>query len=117
MSNHAPIDFEHLARYTLGDAELEREIIGLFIDQAPSTMARLAPAAASRDWHEAAHTLKGSARAVGAWRIAELAERAETADTDPISRLEIRERLAAAIEDTRAFIAQRNLPHPAPAAE
>jgi hypothetical protein len=25
-----PVDFEHLARYTLGEPELEREVLGLF---------------------------------------------------------------------------------------
>ena len=30
-----------------------------------------------KDWKDLTHTLKGSARAVGAWRVAEAAERAE----------------------------------------
>ena len=33
--------------------------------------------ASRKDWIEAAHTLKGSARAVGAWAIAECAQAAE----------------------------------------
>jgi HPt (histidine-containing phosphotransfer) domain-containing protein len=31
----------------------------------------------AKSWHAAAHTLKGSARAVGAWRAARAAEMAE----------------------------------------
>ncbi len=73
----APIDLDHLRRYTLGDARLELEILWLFIDQAPATVEALKRAGTSRDWVTAAHTLKGSARAVGAWRLAKLAEQAE----------------------------------------
>ena len=72
-----PIDLDHLRRYTLGDARLELEILRLFIDQAPATVDALKRARTSKDWVRAAHTLKGSARAVGAWRLAKLAEQAE----------------------------------------
>ncbi len=73
----APIDLDHLRRYTLGDVDLELEILRLFIDQAPTTLDALRRAQTSREWMRAAHTLKGSARAVGAWRLAGLAEQAE----------------------------------------
>ncbi len=72
-----PVDLSHLRRYTLGDRRLEVEILGLFIEQTPLTIAALQRAASDRDWVNAAHTLKGSARAVGAWSLAKLAERAE----------------------------------------
>jgi len=73
----APIDLDHLRRYTLGDARLELEILWLFINQAPATVDALKHARTGKDWVTAAHTLKGSARAVGAWRLAKLAEQAE----------------------------------------
>jgi HPt (histidine-containing phosphotransfer) domain-containing protein len=73
----APIDHAHLRRYTLGDARLEQEVLWLFIDRAPASVEALRRASSSRDWQVAAHTLKGSARAVGAWRLAKLAEQAE----------------------------------------
>lgn len=73
----APIDRAHLARYTLGDAALEREILELFLAHLPNTIRDLGLAATDRDWHMAAHALKGSARAVGAWRLAREAEAAE----------------------------------------
>lgn len=72
-----PIDLVHLRRFTLGDHDLEMEVLGLFIEQAPLTIETMIQAGSDREWQRAAHTLKGSARAVGAWRIAELAERAE----------------------------------------
>ena len=76
-SERSPIDRAHLARYTLADPRLEREILGLFVAQLPLTLEALRFAASDRDWRVAAHTLKGSARAVGAWQIAEIALEAE----------------------------------------
>jgi len=71
------IDLAHLRRYTLGDVRLELEILSLFIGQAPKTVDALKQARTDKEWVMAAHTLKGSARAVGAWRLAKLAEQAE----------------------------------------
>lgn len=72
-----PIDLAHLRRYTLGDVAIEREILDLFFAQMPETIAALRTAQTCRDARRAAHTLKGSARAIGAWAIAKLAEDAE----------------------------------------
>ena len=77
----APLDIFHLRRFTLGDRRLELEILNLFIDQAPLTIQALQNAGNDHDWLNAAHALKGSARAVGAWRLANLAERAERLGT------------------------------------
>ena len=67
-----PIDTEHLARMTLGDAGLEREVLAMFSAQAVrlnGALATLPPDAGAL-----VHTLKGSARAIGAFRVAEAAE-------------------------------------------
>lgn len=79
---HTPIDHAHLARYTLGDRALELEILDLFLDEAPRTLNRLKDLAATcpcdpKDWIAGCHTLKGSARAVGAAEVAAAAERGE----------------------------------------
>ena len=71
------LDIAHLRRYTLGDRGLEREILDLFVEQLPKTIVALKTAAVDRDWRMAAHTLKGSARAVGAHRLAMAAVAAE----------------------------------------
>ena len=76
-SADSAIDRAHLARYTMGDAALEREILELFVNHLPNTIRDLGLATTDRDWHMAAHALKGSARAVGAWRLARCAEIAE----------------------------------------
>lgn len=65
----ATFDRPHLIRYTLDNAELEREIIGLFVGQLPSIVAMLEEANSPEAWKMATHTLKGSAAAVGATGI------------------------------------------------
>lgn len=73
-----PIDFDHLGRMTLGERDLEHELLQLFDRQACMLMGRMrdgtAPLAAA-----AAHTLKGSARGIGAWPVARAAEMVELA--------------------------------------
>ena len=72
-----PIDVEHLRRMTLGDAVLEHEVLALFSAQAVSLVANLT--AIPTDAAAIAHTLKGSARAIGAFLVAEAAAQLETA--------------------------------------
>ena len=69
----AILDRAHLAHYTMNSPELEREIIALFLQQLPATIALLKTASSHADWKLATHTLKGSAAAVGAALINELA--------------------------------------------
>ena len=83
-----PIDIEHLRRMTLGDASLEREVLAMFSAQAVSLIAKLAGLPA--DAGALAHTLKGSARAIGAFGVADAAESLEAALSgggDPTSSL------------------------------
>jgi HPt (histidine-containing phosphotransfer) domain-containing protein len=72
-----PIDLDHLRRMTLGDAGLEREVLAMFAAQTVGLIDALAtlPAEAGA----LAHTLKGSARAIGAFAVADAAMRLETA--------------------------------------
>ena len=75
----APVIFDrtHLAQYTMDSPELEREIIGLFMAQLPDILYRLQNADSSADWRIATHTLKGSAFAIGACKIGDLAKKLE----------------------------------------
>lgn len=70
-------DRSHLAQYTMDSPELEREIIGLFVAQLPAILDRLQNVSSRDDWRIATHTLKGSALAVGAYKIGELAKKLE----------------------------------------
>jgi len=77
VPDDGPIDIEHLRRMTLGDASLEREVLAMFAGQAVSLIGALA--ALPSDTAALAHTLKGSARAIGALRVADAAECLEVA--------------------------------------
>jgi HPt (histidine-containing phosphotransfer) domain-containing protein len=72
------IDEQHLVRITLGDPRLEREILELFLRQATLILDRVATAPPTMAV-AAAHTLKGSARGIGVWRLAQAAELFEQA--------------------------------------
>jgi len=99
-----PIDRQHLARYTLGSPALEREVLGLFLAQLPLSIEQLRFAVTDREWQIAAHTIKGSARAVGAWQVGRLAYQAE--QTSGVEDDEDRERILAALEEACESIEQ-----------
>ena len=72
VPDDGPIDIAHLKRMTLGDAGLEREVLAMFAAQAVGLIGALA--ALPADAAEMAHTLNGSARAIGAFAVADAAE-------------------------------------------
>jgi HPt (histidine-containing phosphotransfer) domain-containing protein len=97
-----PIDLVHLARMTLGDRSLEREMLQLFVRQAAVLLDRM-EAADPDSVPSLAHTLRGSAQSLGAWRVAAAAEAVErAADDDALARA--RASLRAAVEETRSLI-------------
>ena len=108
----AVIDLAHLARMTLGERCLEDEVLALFDRQAAVLLARMGdstPAAVAAF----AHTLKGSALGIGAWRVAEAADAVEM-QACRSSAAEIAAavmRLAAAVDEAKAAIADRLRPH------
>jgi HPt (histidine-containing phosphotransfer) domain-containing protein len=101
-----PIDHAYLRRFTLGDRALEHEVLGLFADQAPTYLLHLMAAESDRAWFEAAHALKGSARAVGAWRVALLAKQAEAHTAESNGRSDIIDALSTALGEARSYIAR-----------
>jgi hypothetical protein len=98
-----PIDLQHLFRMTLGDHALEREVLALFDRQAGMLIARMdgvdPPCVAAL-----AHTLKGSARGIGAWPVARAAEAVEAAA--PAELKPAVAALAAAAEAAHAVIVE-----------
>ena len=65
---------------TLGEAGLEREVLAMFAGQAVRLIEALA--ALPADAAEIAHTLNGSARAIGAFAVADAAEAVAAAMRD-----------------------------------
>jgi len=99
------IDLVHLGRMTLGERSLEAEVLALFDRQADMLLARMMsaspPAVAAF-----AHTLKGSARGIGAWRVGEAAQAVEAATCSSVAAdlAQAVEQLAAAIREANAAI-------------
>ena len=98
----SPVDFAFLAAQTFGDRALERDVLRLFVAQAKCvvpSLINLAP----RGRADAAHLLKGSARGIGAWRSAVLADAYEAADD--AGRKRLLPSLVAAFEQAAVAIA------------
>ncbi|MGI9382705.1 MAG: Hpt domain-containing protein [Methyloligellaceae bacterium] len=106
FASRRPIDLVHLARYTLGNRTSEHEVLELFRKQSKLYLQRLKEAAGEHAWRNAAHTIKDSARGIGAWRVAKVAETAETLDHDELTAKQgqIMEALSAQIDEANAYI-------------
>ena len=105
-SGERPIDLVHLARMTLGERSLEREVLELFDRQATLLLGRMQSAPGTA-LPSLAHTLKGSARAIGAGRVARAAETVEVIGVVDEAALQCAlATLGAAIDEARAFIAE-----------
>ena len=102
------IDTEHLSRMTLGELSLQREVLALFDRQADMLLPRIrlgAPAMAAAS----AHTLKGSAVGIGAFKVARAVEEVEQAQSLEIRDAEIGaavDTLAAVLDEAKAEIAR-----------
>ena len=99
------IDTAHLARMTLGERDLEREVLALFDRQANMLLPRIragAPALAAAS----AHTLKGSASSIGAFRVARAAEAVEQASRETAAIAAAIDMLAAMLDEAKAEIAR-----------
>ena len=76
------LKYDYLNEITGGDAEFIAELLGDFVSQTPELMEQIATAVAQGDavtLGKAAHTLKGSARAIGADEFAAIAFELEQA--------------------------------------
>ncbi len=107
MSDEPFLDTGHLARATFDDRELETELLDLFRDQCRRLAPLMAGDGPGAERREAAHTLKGAARAIGAARLAAVLERLETAlaaDAPPLPALAD---LAAALGPTLKAVEAR----------
>jgi HPt (histidine-containing phosphotransfer) domain-containing protein len=96
-----PVDLVFLARQTGGDRALEEEVLSLFSKQAAALGEELRSQATDASRKQSAHTLKGAARAIGAFELAECASRIENnpSKAGPVTEL-LRE-----VETVRDYIA------------
>jgi HPt (histidine-containing phosphotransfer) domain-containing protein len=69
------VDFAYLEGFTAGDRQVISEVLALFLQQAEGWTVSLR--AADPGWGDVVHTIKGSARGIGANALAEACARAE----------------------------------------
>lgn len=91
------IDLNHLNQYVGGDPDLTAEIFGMFGQQVEMWGRMLTVDADDETWEAVTHSLKGSARAVGAMGLAALCEKAEGLSGEG-NRLGLREKAVQDIE-------------------
>jgi HPt (histidine-containing phosphotransfer) domain-containing protein len=99
----APVDMVHLARQTFGSAELEREVLGLFVQQGAGLVAKI-EAASPAERGALVHRLKGSARGIGATRVARVAEALEAPGLVDVEARRLVVELREAVGDVEAFV-------------
>jgi HPt (histidine-containing phosphotransfer) domain-containing protein len=102
-----PIDLQHLARYTGGDASLDAEILQLFETQSALMLKQIQTALETLDtgaWRQVLHQLKGAARGIGAFALADIAAHAESIEASDGQSVAILESLVAESERARGFI-------------
>lgn len=102
QSQSRPLDLVHLAKQTLGDRSLEQEVLRLFLTQMGVYMDRVENAMTHEDRFAACHTIKGSARNIGAWDVADVAAHLESAAEDEVTS-DVKA-LKLALDDTCEFI-------------
>ena len=103
VARHRPVDLAHLAKQTLGDRALEQEVLKLFVQQALTARDQIAQAAPNERLR-IAHNLKGSARGVGAFAVADCVAELEGKPDDE----HLVARLSTLIDEVRDFIAAVN---------
>lgn len=81
LNDEVPVDMAQLRLFTSGDAEVERELSEMFVEEAKKMVVELQQNMASdaRElWKSAAHRLKGSSGNLGARRLHHLCKNAES---------------------------------------
>ncbi|MCW5689232.1 MAG: Hpt domain-containing protein [Pseudolabrys sp.] len=104
--DEAVLDRSHLARMTLGNRDLEHEVLELFDRQADLLVGRMRKTDGA-GVHALAHALKGSAAGIGAGAVARAAEATErAAHASAEECMAAVDRLADAVTQARALIAE-----------
>lgn len=99
------VDYEHLRNQAAGNIDVMREVLGLFDTHCEQVLAELENAQDAKAWKQWTHTLKGSARGIGAFAVAEAAADAERHSMDKSKLAPI----WAAFAEARAFIGKHPL--------
>lgn len=104
ISPETAINFQHLRQYVGEDRSLTAEVFGLFKHQTELWCKALDAKADDETWLSVTHSLKGSARAVGACGLADACEQAEELTGTRASKTA----RAVAVQDIENWIAAVN---------
>lgn len=97
------IDFAHLDKQTMGDRDLAAEVMQIFVEQMELQKDRLDKDAP--DLKQVAHSIKGSARGIGAWQVAQQAEIVELAEDGLTEKLQhLAQAMRTACNEANAFL-------------
>ena len=99
------VDYDHLKVQAAGDLGVMREVLSLFVTHTEQVLGELEKATDPKVWKQWTHTLKGSARGVGAFAVAEAAADAERKILDKSALAPLK----AAFAEARAFIGKHPL--------
>ena len=83
-----PVDLVHLSTLTMGDRDLEQQVLSIFLSQSEIYVKSWKQAQNQDTRMRAAHSLKGASRGIGAWELAELAQEAEVPGFSNIEAIE-----------------------------
>ena len=99
------VDYNHLKVQAAEDIGVMREVLQLFLVHTEQVLGELVRATDEKTWRQLTHTLKGSARGVGAFGVADAAADAEraTLDRDKVDALN------AAFAQAKAYITSHPL--------
>jgi HPt (histidine-containing phosphotransfer) domain-containing protein len=95
------VDFDYLEGFAAGDMQVITEVLALFQGQAEGWILRLETPDPG-DWRDLAHTIKGSARGIGATALGEAADLAEQGN--PSVAPQLRNALADALADIEGYL-------------
>jgi HPt (histidine-containing phosphotransfer) domain-containing protein len=71
------VDYQHLQSQAADNVDVMREVLQLFVAHGEQVLAELDKTTDEKTWKLLVHTLKGSARGIGAFEVAEAAAHAE----------------------------------------
>ena len=109
QAQRCPVDLDHLARYTGGDASINAEILQMFAGQSADLMTQLHAVLKTHDlkaWKLITHSLKGAARGIGAFALADAAAYAEplSPSADNLGTVQALQELKTQTENVQRFI-------------
>jgi HPt (histidine-containing phosphotransfer) domain-containing protein len=80
MTNETAIDTKFLREVVGGDKDFEKELFGIFSDNAHRNFIKMEESIKTQDnngWYMAAHAFKGAAASIGAFGLSKLLEHAQ----------------------------------------